>query len=257
MNKRGDAGMPRPALYGRGRRAVPPGFRRPARAQAVRPKNEHYNETELGFREYIRRLEIDLASKNRQIRELREAPGTLAWTADGSDAEPERPWPIHDGPAALHGAALTWPWLWRHARRIAAVRPVRIAALAVTGTAALTAAAALSTPGPAVPSPLRLAGPNPPPALHQALRHHPPGAAIAKNPGSPAHATPSRAPARSPSPLRAVPLSRPRAGPLSRRRWPVSRQSRRGHPPRRRRPQRHGARHDPGRLPHRSHASRF
>ena len=158
----------------------------------MRPKDEHYNETELGFREYIRRLEVDLAAKNRQIRELLEAPGTLAWTAGGSDAEPERPRPVQDGLAALHGAALPWPWLWRHAQRVAAARPVRIAAFAVAGTAALTAAAALSAPGPAVPAPLRLAAPKPAPALHLAVRNlqptRRPGTAIAKMPGIPAHA---------------------------------------------------------------------
>jgi hypothetical protein len=109
------------------------------------PDYEHYNETELGFREYIRRLEVELAAKNRQIRMLQESQSRLACPADGMDAEPERPGLTQRG----------------------------LATLAVAGAAGAVMAVAVlfSHPGPAIREPMGLAAPQAPAGLRQTFHH--------------------------------------------------------------------------------------
>jgi hypothetical protein len=178
-------------------------------------KGEYYNETELGARDYIRRLEVELAAKNRQIRVLQERLSTLAGTPEDADAKPlgREPHLVQGGYAALPGPGLTSPWLRRHAWRLAAARPVHIAALTSAGAAAaVTAAVVLSAPGQALRAPTRLGAPQAPPGQHLTVRPRRAGAVVVRIPATPAYSVLSAAPMRSPQP---APRRSPRPPPVT------------------------------------------
>lgn len=120
------------------------------------PQGRHEENPDANDRNYVLRLELELAAKNRQIKRLQEALMAVTGASPDEVAEVTEPDPpgtpfrvIRGGLAALLGLLLLGPWLRKLMKHLARHPKLLAAGAACAGTAVVVAVAVMPGSGPA------------------------------------------------------------------------------------------------------------